>query len=212
MGGSRPREGRETGLDVVVDPVRVPPLDRVDVDAVDHDAEVEMVAGREAGVARLADDVAALDRGPDGRRDLAQMAVEREEPEAVVEDDRVPVDAERRGEYDAAVVAGRHGAAAVGGQVEPEMRLVVDRLAAVEVGAVVGEAGERLRPGLPEKGALPQGLRRAVAAEIPQPLLGRDAQLAVDAEVAGHESAVAGEAVRLDERGDLAPQKIVAQL
>src|SRR6266446_423638 len=66
--------------------------------------------------------------------------------------------------------------------------------------------------GLPEKGALPQELRRAVAAEIPQPLLGRDAQLAVDAEVAGHEIAVAGEAVRLEEVGDLAAQKIVAQL
>jgi hypothetical protein len=36
-----------------------PPLDRVDVHAVDHDAEVQVIAGREPGVAGLSDRIAA---------------------------------------------------------------------------------------------------------------------------------------------------------
>src|SRR5207253_3842902 len=118
---------------------------RVDVDAADHDAEVEMVAGGEARVAGLADGIATADGRAALDVDRAQMAVEREEPEAVVDHDRVAVDAERPGEHDPAGVPGRDRATAQGGEVEAEVRLLVDRLALVDVRSPVGEAGERRR-------------------------------------------------------------------
>ena len=62
------RELGEPCVDVVGDPVRVPPLDGIDVDAVDHHAEVEVVAAGEAGLAGLPDRVAARDRRVRRRR------------------------------------------------------------------------------------------------------------------------------------------------
>src|SRR5206468_8852539 len=75
---SRTRKGGQARLDMVTDPVRVPPFDRVDVHAVDHDAEVEVVAGGEAGVAGVADRVAARDVVAPRDRDRAQVTVQRE--------------------------------------------------------------------------------------------------------------------------------------
>src|SRR5688500_7902890 len=47
----------ELGADVVLDPLRVPPLDRQDGDAVQIDAIVQMIAGSKPGLARLAKDL-----------------------------------------------------------------------------------------------------------------------------------------------------------
>src|SRR6185503_10862024 len=56
------REGGQPGLDVILDPMRVPPLDRIDVDAVNHGAEVEVIARGQTRVAGLPDRVASGDR------------------------------------------------------------------------------------------------------------------------------------------------------
>src|SRR6185369_11754484 len=76
----------ELGLDVVVNPLRVPPLDRQDCDAVQIDAEVQMIAAGEAGLAGLAQDLLLLDRVALLHVDGAQVAVERVEAKTVVED------------------------------------------------------------------------------------------------------------------------------
>src|SRR5919109_171333 len=76
----------ELRADVVVDPLRVPPFDRQHGDAVEIDAEVQVVARRETRLAALAHDLARLDLVADLDVDLAKVPIEREEAEAVIED------------------------------------------------------------------------------------------------------------------------------
>ena len=63
-----------------------------------------MVAGGEAGLAGLAEDLALLHRVADLHVDRAHVAVEREEAEPVIEDHGVAVDAEVAGEGHGAAV------------------------------------------------------------------------------------------------------------
>ena len=81
-------------LDVIGDPFRVPPLDRIDVGVADQRREVQVVAAGEAGRAGEAEPLAALDARARLDVDARQVAVERGEPEAVVEHDAVAVDPE----------------------------------------------------------------------------------------------------------------------
>src|SRR5262249_59468021 len=107
--------------DVAADPLPVPPLHGQDRDAVEIDAEVQVVAAGEAGLAGLAEDLALLDLVADLDVDRAQVAVERVEPEAVVEDHRVAVDAEIAGEGHRADVARLDRVALGDGEVIPEV-------------------------------------------------------------------------------------------
>src|SRR6266852_8382293 len=79
----------ELRRDVVVDPLLVPPLDGQDRDSIEIDAVVQVIARGEAGFAGLADDLALGDGIADLHLDRAQVSVQTEEPEAVVEDDGV---------------------------------------------------------------------------------------------------------------------------
>src|SRR5881628_792781 len=56
--------GTDLRLDAVLDPVGVPPLPRIDRDAVQQDAEVEVVAAREARGAAAAQQIASPHRLP----------------------------------------------------------------------------------------------------------------------------------------------------
>src|SRR6185295_14305938 len=96
----------ELGLDVVVDPLGVPPLHRQDGDALQIDAVVQMIAAREAGLPRPAEDLPLLDRLAVLDLDRAQMAVKREQAKAVIEDDRIPIDAQVARENDLPAVRG----------------------------------------------------------------------------------------------------------
>ena len=55
------QRGAELGREAVLDPVRVPPFDRVHRQALEQRGEVQVVAAGEAGLAGLADRLAALD-------------------------------------------------------------------------------------------------------------------------------------------------------
>ena len=50
----------QLGLDAVVNPVRIPPLDGIDGDAVEKNGEVQVVAARKAGLAADSDHLPAL--------------------------------------------------------------------------------------------------------------------------------------------------------
>jgi hypothetical protein len=84
----------------------------------------------------------------------------------VVDDDGGAVDAEGADERDPAGVPRRHRAAAQRGRVEAEVRLLVDRLPAVDVRAPIGEAESgaefgRRRRRLPKRcGALSRRISR----------------------------------------------------
>ena len=89
----------------------------------------------------------------------AQMAVEREEPQPVIENHCVAVDAEIVREDYRARLCRFDRAQLERGKVVSEVRLVVDGLTFVGVGAAIGEGAERCRIRLTVKGAAPQWCR-----------------------------------------------------
>ena len=70
------------------------------------------------------------------------MPVERLHAEAMIEDDAVAVDAEVVRVQHPSVVGGEHGHRCRDGEVEAKVDLLIDLLALIEVGAMIGE--ERL--------------------------------------------------------------------
>src|SRR5215208_7051733 len=66
-------------------------LQRIDQLSVREDFVVDVCAGRSPGRSDVADDVAALDALARLRRKAAHVSVARRQPEAVTEDDQVPV-------------------------------------------------------------------------------------------------------------------------
>ena len=90
--------------DVILDPVGIPPLFGVDLDAVELHAEVDVVAAGHAGLAALAQDLALFDKVAFVDGDFAEVAVDGLQTVAVVEHDAVAIDAERGGIDDPAVV------------------------------------------------------------------------------------------------------------
>ena len=93
-----PAEQRELVRDVVRDPVRVEPLRRADERAAHEHREVQVVAAGHPGLAARADRRAPRHRLALLDAEAAQVAVQREDPLAVVEDHRLAVDAEVAGE------------------------------------------------------------------------------------------------------------------
>ena len=102
---------------------------------------MQVVADGQAGDPGLAEEVALFHFLADLHVDLAQVGVERLQPQAVVDDDGLAVDAQKPGEDHLAAVGRRHGSAFKGSQVHAHVGLLVDLLVLIEVGAVVAEAG-----------------------------------------------------------------------
>src|SRR5262249_2798488 len=117
--------------------------------------------------------------------------------------------AERAGEDHPSRVPGRDRAAAERGQVEAEMRLLVDRLPAIDIAAAIGETRERRGVREAEELALPERARHAVATDLAHAAFGGGTQLAVDAEVARDEVPGLVESVRLQQLGDFAREEFL---
>src|SRR3990170_3481517 len=131
----------ELRLDVVVDPLLVPPLHRQNGDPVQIDAVVQMIARGQSGFARLAEDLPLLDRIADLDVDGAQVAIKRKEPKAVIQDDGIAVNTQVAGEGDSAAVGGFDGITLGDRQVVAEVIGGVDRFIVVGVGPVIREVG-----------------------------------------------------------------------
>src|SRR5262249_42056202 len=102
-------------------------------------AEVPVVAPGEPGVAGLPDRIAARDLGAFLDAGLAQVPVEGEETEPVIDDDRVAVDAEGADEDDVPGVGSGYDGVLQRRDVVSEMRLVIDDGAVGRVGPAVRE-------------------------------------------------------------------------
>src|SRR5579884_1074567 len=126
-------------------PVLVPPLDRVDLNAIKLHAEVQMIAARQPRGAAQTHRLAALHHVSRLHIDAAQMAVDRLQPVAVVHHDAIAVNAEPLREYDAAVVGGENGRVFDLRQIEAQMDLLVDLLPFIDITAIVGEFRFHLR-------------------------------------------------------------------
>src|SRR5215831_5549432 len=145
----------ELGLDVVVDPLLVPPLNRQHRDTIEIDAEVQVVPGGEPGLARLAERLALCNGVPLLDVDRAQVPVQGEETKAVVKDHGVAVDAQVASEDHRAAVGGLDRVVLRHREVVAEVVRGVDRLSVVGVRPVVREVGLDLRVAELGEGVLP---------------------------------------------------------
>jgi hypothetical protein len=143
---------------------------------------MQMVARGETGLAGSAEDLALLERIALLDVDRAQVAVEREEPEAVIEDDGVAVDAQIPGKNYRAAVRRLDRIALGDREVVAEVVGLVDRLVVVDVGALVGEVRFHLRVGELDEGAFPQDRRRGLLRDRRNPVVVFLPQAPVDRE------------------------------
>src|SRR6185436_4045702 len=88
-----PASSLQLGPDVLVDPLLVPPLHGQHRDAIEIDPEMQMVAGGQPRLACLAKDLPLGDGIARVHVDRAEVPVESEEAEAMVEDHSVAIDA-----------------------------------------------------------------------------------------------------------------------
>ncbi|MBZ5514785.1 MAG: nucleoside hydrolase [Acidobacteriia bacterium] len=146
--------GRELRFDPIVDPVRVPPLDRVDGNSIEQHREVDVVATGESGLPAAADFLIALHRVACLNGDGAHVAVKALEAATVVDHHRVAENPQEPGKCHDAVVGRSHGHLLDAGEIKSQVRLMVDDRSVVKVGAVVGKGGLRLG-GEPDEGRCP---------------------------------------------------------
>src|ERR1039457_2718876 len=164
----------------VLDPVLVPPLARVDLDAVDLHAEVDVNSAGEAGLAGDAHFLALLHHVAGFHVDLAQMAVDGLQRVAVVHHDAVPVDAQIGRPHHAAVVGGVDRRVLGVREIEPEVNLLVHLLAVVNVAAHVGEI--RFLFAIVDEGTVPQNFLFGLESQVRKLLVVLAPQFAVDVE------------------------------
>src|ERR1017187_2153101 len=164
----------------VFDPVLVPPLAGVDLDAVDLHAEVDVNSAGEAGLAGDAHFLALLHHVARFDVDLAQMAVDGLQCVTMVHHDAVAVDAQIGCPHHAAVVGGVDRRVLGVREIEPEVNLLVHLLAVVDVAANVGEI--RLLFAIVDEGTVPQHLLFGLESQVRKLLVVLAPQLAVDVE------------------------------
>src|ERR1017187_1158702 len=148
----------------VLDPVLVPPLAGVDLDAVDLHAEVDVNSARQARLAGDPHFLALLHHVAGFHVDLAQMAVDGLQRVAMVHHDAVAVDAQIGCPHHAAVVGGIDRRVLRVGEIEPEVNLLVHLLAVVDVAAHVGEI--RLLFAVVDEGTVPQHLLFGLESQV----------------------------------------------
>jgi hypothetical protein len=129
----------------------------------------------------------------------------------VVDDDRVPVDAEKLREHDHAVVGGGHRRAREARHVETQVVLLVDALPPVDVVSAIGEMGHHLRRTHRLKRTRPEELRRRALGEGDQLRVVDFPEVAIDLKVVRQEVAFVRQlgCLREDRRDHLVEERII---
>src|SRR5215471_15783262 len=126
---------------MVVDPVAIPPLFRVNLHAVKLHAEMHVVSAGHSCRATLAHALATFDHITFVYVDLTEMAVDGLQAVTMVHDNAVTINAEWRRIDDLAVVGRNNVSMVRAGKVVAEMDLLIDLLPFVDVIPHVGEVG-----------------------------------------------------------------------
>src|ERR1019366_8706139 len=192
----------------VFDPVLVPPLAGVDLDAVGLHAEVDVNSAGETGLAGDAHFLALLHHVAGFDVDLAQMAVDGLQGVAMVHHDAVAVDAQIGRPHHAAVIGGIDRRVLRVGEIEPQVNLLVHLLAVVNVAANVGEI--RLLFAIVDEGTVPQHFLFGLESQVRKLLVVLAPQLAVDVEETGEQVLTRRQRARgIDRVHQLLHQRIV---
>src|SRR5208282_1170894 len=129
---------------MILDPVAIPPLLGIDLNAFQLHAEVNVVAPRHAGLAALAHDLAALHHVTFVDRNFTQVAVDGLQAIAVVYHYAIAVDAERGSIHYTAIVRRLYTNVLRDGKIVAQVNLPIDLFPLVNVVPLVGETGFHL--------------------------------------------------------------------
>src|SRR5215813_13027562 len=168
-----------------------------------------MIATGKPGVAGAPERLRRLDVLARLHVDGAQVAVQGEDTEAVIENHGIAVNAQRTGVHHNAVLRRLDGAELQGGEVESEMRLMIDYLALIGVRTAIGERAKRRSIRLPVKRPVPQRFRRGVGRQLADARLVLLPQVAVDRQIALYEVATRRKAGIVLDLRHLARQEFV---
>ena len=161
-----------------MDPVLVPPLPRIDLDAVHLHAEMHVNAAGQAGLARDSDSLTLVDPVAHLDADLAQVAIDRLHPVSVIQHNAIAENAQIPRPHHAPVIGGEHWPVRDIGKIEAQVHLPIDFLAVVNIVAQVGEVGLFLAP--VQERAYPENLLLGLEAQIGKLLVVGAAHRAVD--------------------------------
>src|SRR5579883_50085 len=167
--------------DTIVNPVLVPPLLRVDLNAGDHHAEVNVVAKRHAGGSADADLLLFRNVIAHFDENAAHVAVKALQRIAVVDNDAVSVKAETVGVDHASGVGGLHRRIHGLREIVAEMHLLIHFAPVVNVAAAIGEKRFASAFDGNERSG-PENFLFGIVAQIVNRLSVRFAQLAVEFE------------------------------
>lgn len=142
--------------DIVFDPGRVPPFDRIDRNTGYDDSKVEMVTGGHAGGSGVADSLAFFHVVPFLNYHLAQVAVEGLQTQAMVDYDALTVNAQVAGMDNPAAIGGRHRRMGKGGQVDPQVSLLINDFSLIQISAGLAEGTPWGGVGQPQERPLPE--------------------------------------------------------
>src|SRR5579871_4652049 len=102
----RARALLDAAMDVILDPVFVPPLDRIHLDTVDLHREMQMIAASQSCGTGLSHALTTFHQVTFLDGELAQVPVNRLKTIAVIDDDAVSINSQRRGPHHFSVVGG----------------------------------------------------------------------------------------------------------
>ena len=147
---------------------------------------MQVIAAGQTGHAAPSDRLAAADAVADVDVERRKMPVERLHAHPVVDDHAVAVDAEPARVEDGAGVGRDDRDVARDGEIEPKVHLVVDVLALVDVGSVVGKRRFHFRVTELHERTVPESRGRRAFGECGNLIGVPAAQLAVDLEKRGN--------------------------
>src|SRR5215469_14524201 len=124
---------------MVVDPLLVPPLCRIDRHSLQEQTEVQMIAGGKASGAAFSDDLPLLHHLARFHVDLTHMAVKRNEAGAMIDQDSIAIDAEIPCLNDLSIIGSFDRGVLYHREIESHMILLIYRFAVINVCPAVGE-------------------------------------------------------------------------
>ena len=169
-----------TFRNVILNPVAVPPFLRVDLHAIELHGEVNVVASGHSRHAALAHDLASLHHVAFVHINMAEVAVDRLQPVAMIDHDAVAVDAERRRIDNPAIIGRFHAHVLRDREIVSKVHLLIDLLPLVDVVPHVGEGRFRLGMRLPRERLRPQEPVRGLEAQIRKRLVIGTPHLVID--------------------------------
>src|SRR6058998_3311162 len=118
---------------MILDPMPVPPLSWIDLDAFKLHTEVNVIASGQTCLPALADNLASFYQVALVHGNFAEMAINGLQRITVVHDDAVSVDTQRCGIHHSSVVRRLDTHVAGNTQIVAEMNLLIDLLPLVEI-------------------------------------------------------------------------------